>query len=172
MLDKAVRYLLDGDAAPDRSTADIWFLGMKLLGWGPKDEARARRRRRRRRRVYITTRRGSTTDLKFRRLPGRSRPRPAVFHAQVRCMYRAGFKPIRDLPSLASLPPPLSLLRLAHFSPLPLPPGTHHGHGEPERSPPPSPPPRAIRRITRVVREQHVLAPISFDNKQHNERHE
>ncbi|KAJ7710636.1 peptidase C54, partial [Mycena rosella] len=37
---------------------------------------------------------------------------PAQFHvvlyAQVWCTYRAGFEPIRDLPSLATLPPPLS----------------------------------------------------------------
>ncbi|KAF8144467.1 hypothetical protein K438DRAFT_1874105, partial [Mycena galopus ATCC 62051] len=38
-------------------------------------------------------------------------PWPAAFHAafyaQVWCTYRAGFEPIRDLPSLSSLPPPL-----------------------------------------------------------------
>ncbi|KAJ6583364.1 hypothetical protein DFH09DRAFT_1435743 [Mycena vulgaris] len=39
-LDKAARYLLDGDAAPDPSTADIWLMGLKLPGWGPEDEAR------------------------------------------------------------------------------------------------------------------------------------
>ncbi|KAJ7025184.1 hypothetical protein C8F04DRAFT_1300599 [Mycena alexandri] len=32
----------------------------------------------------------------------------AAFYAQVWCTYRAGFKPILDLPSLSSLPPPLS----------------------------------------------------------------
>ncbi|KAJ7494901.1 peptidase family C54-domain-containing protein [Mycena latifolia] len=40
LLDKAVRYLLDGDAAPDRSAADIWLMGVQLPGWGPADEAR------------------------------------------------------------------------------------------------------------------------------------
>ncbi|KAJ7114229.1 hypothetical protein C8R44DRAFT_984317 [Mycena epipterygia] len=60
---QGVHYLLDGDAAPERSVQEIWFL------------------------------------------------RPARFHAhfyaQVWCTYRAGFGPIRDLPSFASLPPPL-----------------------------------------------------------------
>ncbi|KAJ6602111.1 hypothetical protein B0H10DRAFT_1756317, partial [Mycena sp. CBHHK59/15] len=38
-------------------------------------------------------------------------PWPAAFHARfyalVWCTYRAGFEPIRDLPSLSALPPPL-----------------------------------------------------------------
>ncbi|KAJ7121869.1 hypothetical protein C8R43DRAFT_1136381 [Mycena crocata] len=34
-------------------------------------------------------------------------PWPAAFYAQVWCTYRVGFQPIRDLPGLASLPPPL-----------------------------------------------------------------
>ncbi|KAF8147436.1 hypothetical protein K438DRAFT_1989665 [Mycena galopus ATCC 62051] len=40
LLDKAVRYLLDGEAAPNRSTDDIWLMGVCLPGWGPEDEAR------------------------------------------------------------------------------------------------------------------------------------
>ncbi|KAJ6616088.1 hypothetical protein B0H10DRAFT_2219827 [Mycena sp. CBHHK59/15] len=38
--DKAVRHLLDGDAAPDRSTEPIWLMGVQLLGWTVEDEAR------------------------------------------------------------------------------------------------------------------------------------
>jgi hypothetical protein len=41
--------------------------------------------------------------------PSDAGPWPALFHAafyaQVWCTYRAGFEPIRDLPSLSSLPP-------------------------------------------------------------------
>ncbi|KAJ6473673.1 hypothetical protein C8R45DRAFT_403145 [Mycena sanguinolenta] len=33
LLDKAVRYLLDGDNVPDRSTEEIWLMGMRLPGW-------------------------------------------------------------------------------------------------------------------------------------------
>ncbi|KAJ7731491.1 hypothetical protein B0H16DRAFT_1772799 [Mycena metata] len=40
LLDKAVRYLLDGDPAPDRNTEDILLMGVQLPGWGPADEAR------------------------------------------------------------------------------------------------------------------------------------
>ncbi|KAJ7719873.1 hypothetical protein DFH07DRAFT_972773 [Mycena maculata] len=34
LLDMAVRYLFDGDAAPDRSHAEIWLMSVKLPGWG------------------------------------------------------------------------------------------------------------------------------------------
>ncbi|KAJ7093700.1 hypothetical protein C8R44DRAFT_989851 [Mycena epipterygia] len=40
LLDKAVRYLLDEDAAPDRSAQEIWLLGVLLPGWGLEDERR------------------------------------------------------------------------------------------------------------------------------------
>ncbi|KAJ7799536.1 hypothetical protein B0H14DRAFT_3491490 [Mycena olivaceomarginata] len=43
---------------------------------------------------------------------------PAAFHstlhAQVWCTHRAGFEPIRDLPGLRMLPPPLTFPRLTH----------------------------------------------------------
>ncbi|KAJ7841293.1 hypothetical protein B0H13DRAFT_2415027 [Mycena leptocephala] len=38
LLDKAVRYLLDGDASPDRSAEEIWLMGVRLPGWGRDDE--------------------------------------------------------------------------------------------------------------------------------------
>jgi hypothetical protein len=41
----------------------------------------------------------------------------AAFYAQVWCTYRAGFEPIRDLPSLSSLPPPLFFPNAAPPSP-------------------------------------------------------
>ncbi|KAJ7021145.1 hypothetical protein C8F04DRAFT_1195824 [Mycena alexandri] len=40
----------------------------------------------------------------------------AAFYAQVWCTYRAGFEPIRDLPGLASLPPPLFFPNAPHPS--------------------------------------------------------
>ncbi|KAJ6473341.1 hypothetical protein C8R47DRAFT_1221479 [Mycena vitilis] len=142
LLDKAVRYLLDGDANPDRSAEEIWLMGVRLPGWGREDEERvaaaaaaaaggnahshsthghlhnplstSKRR---------STSRASPTSSQFAApssssdtaVAGGEGPDagawPAAFHAafyaQVWCTYRAGFDPIRDLPSLASLPPPL-----------------------------------------------------------------
>jgi hypothetical protein len=40
LLDKAVRYLLDGDASPDRSVEEIWLMGVRLPEWGREDEKR------------------------------------------------------------------------------------------------------------------------------------
>ncbi|KAK6978243.1 peptidase family C54-domain-containing protein [Favolaschia claudopus] len=40
LLDKAVRYLLDGDAVPDRSAEEIWVCGVRVEGWGVGDEER------------------------------------------------------------------------------------------------------------------------------------
>ncbi|KAJ7465490.1 hypothetical protein FB451DRAFT_1486924 [Mycena latifolia] len=40
LLDKAVRYLLDGDAAPNRSAEESWLMGVRLPGWGCEDEER------------------------------------------------------------------------------------------------------------------------------------
>jgi hypothetical protein len=40
LLDKAVRYLLDRDASPDRSAEDIWLMGVLLPGWGRDDKER------------------------------------------------------------------------------------------------------------------------------------
>jgi cysteine protease ATG4 len=37
LLDKAVRYLLNGDASPDRSAEDSWLMGVRLPGWGRED---------------------------------------------------------------------------------------------------------------------------------------
>ncbi|KAJ7075202.1 peptidase family C54-domain-containing protein [Mycena belliarum] len=92
LLDKAVRYLLDGDAAPDRSTAEIWVLGTALFH--------------------------------------------AHFYAQVWCTYRAGFEPIRDLPSLGSLPPPLTFPPTSSLSDAPSParPPPHGGGHSPAQS--------------------------------------
>ncbi|KAJ7852736.1 hypothetical protein B0H13DRAFT_2359355 [Mycena leptocephala] len=39
---------------------------------------------------------------------------PAAFYAQVWCTYRTGFETVRDLPSLSSLPPPLSFHPLSN----------------------------------------------------------
>ncbi|KAK6981095.1 peptidase family C54-domain-containing protein [Favolaschia claudopus] len=38
LLDKAVRYLLDGDAVPDRSAEEIWVCGVRVEGWGEKEK--------------------------------------------------------------------------------------------------------------------------------------
>ncbi|KAJ6522191.1 hypothetical protein DFH09DRAFT_1251014 [Mycena vulgaris] len=118
LLDKAVRYLLDGDAAPDRSTAPIWLLGVQLPGWGPADDRRLLAA------STSATHPGSHSHHKHAHAHAHADGGvdgeggadagawPAAFHAhfyaQVWCTYRAGFEPIRDLPSLASLPPPLS----------------------------------------------------------------
>jgi hypothetical protein len=32
LLDKAVRYLLDGDVSPNRSAEEIWLMGVRLPG--------------------------------------------------------------------------------------------------------------------------------------------
>ncbi|KAJ7714766.1 peptidase family C54-domain-containing protein [Mycena maculata] len=119
LLDKAVRYLLDGDAAPDRSQAEIWLMGVKLPGWGRADEERVAAA------LNSSSHSHSHHSSHSHSSPSSSRrssssaddapdpgPWPAAFHAafyaQVWCTYRAGFEPIRDLPSLASLPPPLT----------------------------------------------------------------
>ncbi|KAJ7736482.1 hypothetical protein B0H16DRAFT_1573939, partial [Mycena metata] len=108
LLDKAVRYLLDGDAAPDRNTEDIWLMGVKLPGWRREDEERHAPSAHH---PHITHRhkRGGSKDIALH-VPDAG-PWPAAFfaafYAQVWCTYRAGFEPIRDLPSLSSLPPPL-----------------------------------------------------------------
>ncbi|KAJ7189878.1 hypothetical protein GGX14DRAFT_701934 [Mycena pura] len=143
LLDKAVRYLLDGDAAPDRSSAEIWLMGVRLPGWATEDEER------------ITLASSSSSHshsghshssrshsshghsshshpIELDPDPG---PWPAAFHAaffaQVWCTYRAGFEPIRDLPSLASLPPPLVFLGAPPGSPT----HTHYMHAPPMHSP-------------------------------------
>ncbi|KAJ7330308.1 peptidase family C54-domain-containing protein [Mycena albidolilacea] len=158
LLDKAVRYLLDGDAAPDRSTEDIWLMGVRLPGWGPEDEQRMalaaahphassvsgkekdpahhalgtskRRSGSKTRGTASATSHASASPTSptlsspsaagpdhdpdgydADAAPPDPGPWPAAFHAafyaHVWCTYRAGFDPIRDLPSLASLPPPL-----------------------------------------------------------------
>ncbi|KAJ7891666.1 peptidase family C54-domain-containing protein [Mycena olivaceomarginata] len=157
LLDKAVRYLLDGDAAPDRSTEDIWLMGVRLPGWGPEDEQRVAlaaahphassvsgkekdpahhalgtSKRRSGSKTRGTAAASSPTSHASASptsptlsspsdddpegydpdaAPPDPGPWPAAFHAafyaHVWCTYRAGFDPIRDLPSLASLPPPL-----------------------------------------------------------------
>ncbi|KAF7378518.1 hypothetical protein MSAN_00279400 [Mycena sanguinolenta] len=119
LLDKAVRYLLDGDAAPDRSTEEIWLMGVRLPGWGAEDEARVA--------AAAHVRASSAISLPLP-LPAEvegdpnaeeeDAPWPALFHAafyaHVWCTYRAGFEPIRDLPSLGSLPPPLAFAGSPH----------------------------------------------------------
>ncbi|KAF8190937.1 hypothetical protein K438DRAFT_1970690 [Mycena galopus ATCC 62051] len=40
LLDRAVRYLLNGDASPDRSAEEIWLMGARLPRWGREDDAR------------------------------------------------------------------------------------------------------------------------------------
>ncbi|KAJ7121876.1 hypothetical protein C8R43DRAFT_1136387 [Mycena crocata] len=147
LLDKAVRYLLDGDGAPDPSPEEIWLIGVKLPGWGRAD-GRLRGSYSRRVRTGLGTLHHSThwhSTHGHKRSPSASKaasanantthkdnthpraespsymssdtsppdpdPWPAAFHvafyAQVWCTYRAGFEPVRDLPGLASLPPPL-----------------------------------------------------------------
>ncbi|KAF8174976.1 peptidase family C54-domain-containing protein [Mycena galopus ATCC 62051] len=170
LLDKAVRYLLDGDAAPDRSTDDIWLMGVCLPGWGPEDEARVaaaaanphssstsshphphlHASTSKQRRSGSKTRDASSPHATSHdahadaldpdtQLPDAG-PWPAAFHAafyaHVWCTYRAGFEPIRDLPSLASLPPPLCWPGVAGAPPSPSsayspssPSSSTHGHG-------------------------------------------
>ncbi|KAJ7171540.1 cysteine protease required for autophagy [Mycena filopes] len=153
LLDKAMRYLVDGDAAPDRSTEEIWLMGVKLPGWSAEDEARvaaaaaaasssshshshSHKGDTPSAHGHVTTRshkRGASKDLHLHPssssssssspsatppssfTPGDGAPDAgpwpalffAAFYAQVWCTYRAGFEPIRDLPALSSLPPPL-----------------------------------------------------------------
>ncbi|KAJ7812965.1 peptidase family C54-domain-containing protein [Mycena leptocephala] len=153
LLDKAVRYLLDGDANSDRSAEEIWLMGVRLPGWGREDEERLaaagsnekssssgghssshaqthkplspKRRSTSKARPSTSSSTSAPSSSSSNAqdpapdnddlLPPDTGARPAAFHAafyaQVWCTYRAGFEPIRDLPSLASLPPPL-------FSPL------------------------------------------------------
>ncbi|KAF7368158.1 hypothetical protein MVEN_00134800 [Mycena venus] len=154
LLDKAVRYLLDGDANPDRSSEEIWLMGVRLPGWGVEDEERVaaaaadksssshshshhghhhgnplspRRRSTSKSRSPASPHPPHTPshppssshadadgayDEENDTSPPDAGPWPALFHAafyaQVWCTYRAGFEPIRDLPSLSSLPPPLA----------------------------------------------------------------
>ncbi|KAJ7435113.1 hypothetical protein B0H11DRAFT_2368337 [Mycena galericulata] len=114
LLDKALHYLLDGDAAPDRSVKEIWLMGS---GWRAEDEGRVA--------VAASASHGyshahtlnhSSASARLHLplptpLPPRATPLRAAFHAafyaQVWCTYRAGFEPIRDLPG----PPPLAFSR-------------------------------------------------------------
>ncbi|KAJ7673268.1 hypothetical protein DFH06DRAFT_60040 [Mycena polygramma] len=130
-----MRYLLDGDATPDRSTEAIWLMGVKLSGWGKEEEERVAAAASSSSSGHAPsahhphiTHRGHKHGLP-RTSHGHNRPqRPstrggcadvgpwpatffALFYAQVWCAYRAAFEPIRDLPSLASLPPLFSLTR-------------------------------------------------------------
>ncbi|KAJ7711319.1 hypothetical protein B0H16DRAFT_1817074 [Mycena metata] len=176
LLDKAVRYLLDGDAAPDRNGEDIWLMGVRLPGWGREDEERVataaaaasfsshsshshsshahgtsksdsghapsthvnithRTHKRCPSRDIAASPSPLSSSLSPSSLPPSSALSPspssssaqpnesdewtppdagpwpraffAAFYAHVWCTYRAGFEPIRDLPGLASLPPPL-----------------------------------------------------------------
>ncbi|KAJ6491180.1 hypothetical protein C8R45DRAFT_1213193 [Mycena sanguinolenta] len=150
LLDKAVRYLLDGDASPDRSAEEIWLMGVRLPGWGVDDEMRvaaAAHAAKDGKEHGLTAGGGHGLSSSKRRSGSKQRdlpppppddpspsrdpnadaedeeqedidtappdpgPWPALFHAafyaHVWCTYRAGFEPIRDLPSLGSLPPPL-----------------------------------------------------------------
>ncbi|KAJ7245089.1 hypothetical protein C8J57DRAFT_1191054 [Mycena rebaudengoi] len=120
LLDKAVRYLLDGDAAPDRSPEPIWLLGREMPGWGRADEERVRAAAQAAHQHQHHAKGGkhntnstaaTPTNSTHAHLPPGA-PWPAAFHehfyALVWCTYRAGFEPIRDLASLSVLPPPLT----------------------------------------------------------------
>ncbi|KAF7310342.1 hypothetical protein MIND_00408300 [Mycena indigotica] len=115
LLDKAVRYLLDGDANPDRSTAEIWLMGVRMEGWSREDEARFALSQHHHSSQspnlsasQSTVSNSTTNDELGLPDPG---PWPAAFHAafyaQVWCTYRAGFpEPIRDLAGVEVLGAP------------------------------------------------------------------
>ncbi|KAJ6542257.1 hypothetical protein B0H10DRAFT_2448185 [Mycena sp. CBHHK59/15] len=101
LLDKAVRYLLDGDAAPDRAAADIWLLARVLAASVSSNHNNS----------FSHAHSHHHSKNAHPEAGLEAAPWPAAFHARfyalVWCTYRAGFEPIRDLPSLSALPPPL-----------------------------------------------------------------
>ncbi|KAF7325237.1 hypothetical protein MKEN_00568200 [Mycena kentingensis (nom. inval.)] len=124
ILDKAVRYLLDGDANPDRSTAEIWIMGVRMEGWNREDEERFARAHDKHGHAPQPPSLDDNDNDRALPDPG---PWPASFHAafyaQVWCTYRAGFpEPIRDLTGIEVLGPPLYLPQTPHAH-TPPPPG-------------------------------------------------
>ncbi|KAJ7451422.1 hypothetical protein FB451DRAFT_1525819 [Mycena latifolia] len=109
LLDKAVRYVLDGEAAPDRSAQEIWLLGVRLPDWASRTSgAQAQQAYSHATPNPIPTRptpAATTGSSTWGR--GARASMYAAFYAQVCGTYRAGFEPISDLLSHASLPPPL-----------------------------------------------------------------
>nr|GAT54503.1 predicted protein [Mycena chlorophos] len=118
LLDKAVRYLLDGDANPDRSTAEIWLMGVRMDGWSREDEERFARTQNRNHpqspssKHHNHQQQQAQAQAQLDDLVPDPGPWPAAFHgafyAQVWCTYRAGFpEPIRDLAGVEVLGAPL-----------------------------------------------------------------
>jgi cysteine protease ATG4 len=120
-LDKAMRYLLDSDAVPDKSTDPIWLLGVEHIGYEPNPPTppAAGRRSSIGSRRSPTSSRSSTLSSPTSAMPGgdpalsQSQPAPSstpkdpgrhwppVFYAdytsRIWLTYRSQFLPIRDI---------------------------------------------------------------------------
>ncbi|KAJ7595482.1 hypothetical protein C8J56DRAFT_1042578 [Mycena floridula] len=130
-LDKAVRYLLDSDATPDKCTDPIWLLGVQHRGWEPTPPTSFNPSQSTgNRRTSNESHRGRNSPTNFRsstsssssdalsqstssskhqkdRDPGANWP-PHFYHdftSRVWLTYRSGFVPIRDV-RLGDLPMP------------------------------------------------------------------
>ncbi|KAJ6529880.1 hypothetical protein DFH09DRAFT_1370912 [Mycena vulgaris] len=114
LLDKPLRYLLNGDAAPDRSANEIWLMGDEEPAAASNAHPHSTSHKAHSTSHSTSHNGNSRSTAQAQALEGDvdAGPWPAQFHAtfyaQVWCTYRAGFKPIRDLPSLATLSPSLS----------------------------------------------------------------
>ncbi|KAJ6483458.1 hypothetical protein DFH09DRAFT_1340458 [Mycena vulgaris] len=116
LLDKALRYLLDGDAAPDRSAKEIWLIGVRLPDWTREDEERVAAAASNPHSHSTSHKAHSTAHSTSHNGNSKSTAQAQAREGDV----DAGFELIRDLPSLARLPPPLSFSAPPpiHFFPL------------------------------------------------------
>ncbi|KAG6901954.1 hypothetical protein C0995_006364 [Termitomyces sp. Mi166 len=95
-LDKAMRYLLDSDAMPDKCMDPIWILGIKHPGWEPPPSSLAPSSLTKSLRSSVS----STSDQGSHAKPGVVQWPPvfyADFASRVWLTYRSHFTPIRDV---------------------------------------------------------------------------